>query len=110
FLEGAYLLIHGELPTKEQYAAWEHEITFHTFVHENVKGFMEGFRYDAHPMGILMASVGALSTFYPESRNISHPENRHIQIVRLIATIPTLGAWALRTPPATPYVQPDHDL
>jgi citrate synthase len=110
FLEVAYLLIHGELPTKEQYEAWEHEVTYHTFVHENVKGFMEGFRYDAHPMGILMASVGALSTFYPESRNISDPDNRHMQIVRLIAKMPTLGAWAFRNAQGKPYVYPDNDL
>ena len=110
FLEVAYLLIHGELPTKQQYEAWEHEVTYHTFVHENVKGFMEGFRYDAHPMGILMASVGALSTFYPESRNISDPDNRHMQIVRLIAKMPTLGAWAFRNAQGKPYVYPDNDL
>ncbi len=73
FLEVAYLLINGELPTKEQYDNWEHEITYHTFVHENVKSFMHGFRYDAHPMGMLMASVGALSTFYPDARNITDP-------------------------------------
>jgi citrate synthase len=110
FLEVAYLLIHGELPTRQQYEAWEHEVTYHTFVHENVKGFMEGFRYDAHPMGILMASVGALSTFYPESRNISDPDNRHMQIVRLIAKMPTLGAWAFRNAQGKPYVYPDNDL
>ena len=110
FLEVAYLLIHGELPTRRQYEAWEHEVTYHTFVHENVKGFMEGFRYDAHPMGILMASVGALSTFYPESRNISDPDNRHMQIVRLIAKMPTLGAWAFRNAQGKPYVYPDNDL
>ena len=75
FLEVAYLLVHGELPTKEQYEPWVHEITYHTFVHENVKSFMQGFRYDAHPMGMLMASVGALSTFYPESRNIDDDEH-----------------------------------
>ena len=91
----AYLLIHGELPTKAQYDAWVHEITYHTFVHENVKSFMEGFRYDAHPMGMLMASVGALSTFYPDARNITDADNRHMQIVRLIAKMPTLGAWSL---------------
>ncbi len=78
-----------------------HEITFHTFVHENVKSFMHGFRYDAHPMGMLMASVGALSTFYPESSKISDPDNRHIQIVRMIAKMPTLGAWAFVTPRAS---------
>src|SRR6478735_3199212 len=77
FLEVAYLLVHGELPTKEQYDTWVHEITYHTFVHENVKSFMQGFRYDAHPMGMLMASVGALSTFYPEPSRISDADNRH---------------------------------
>jgi citrate synthase len=110
FLEVAYLLIHGDLPSKNEYDAWVHEITYHTFVHENVKGFMEGFRYDAHPMGILMASVGALSTFYPESRNIADADNRHMQIVRLIAKMPTLGAWAFRNAQGKPYVYPDNDL
>jgi citrate synthase len=110
YLEVAYLLVHGELPTKQQYDAWEHQITFHTFVHENVKGFMEGFRYDAHPMGMLQASVGALSTFYPESRNI-HDENlRMMQVVRLIAKMPTLGAWAFRHAQGKPYVYPDNEL
>ncbi|NYI43867.1 citrate synthase [Nocardioides aromaticivorans] len=110
FLEVAYLLIHGELPSKEQYDSWVHEITFHTFVHENVKGFMQGFRYDAHPMGMLMASVGALSTFYPESSKIADPDNRHIQIVRMIAKMPTLGAWAFRHAQGKPYVYPDNEL
>jgi citrate synthase len=110
YLEVAYLLIHGELPTREQYETWVHEITFHTFVHENVRRFMEGFRYDAHPMGMLLASVGALSTFYPESRNISDAENRHMQIVRLIAKMPTLGAWAFRHAQGKPYVYPDNEL
>jgi citrate synthase len=110
YLEVAYLLIHGELPTKEQYDSWVHEITYHTFVHENVRRFMEGFRYDAHPMGMLLASVGALSTFYPESRNISDGDNRHMQIVRLIAKMPTLGAWAFRHAQGKPYIYPDNDL
>ena len=110
FLEVSYLLIHGDLPTKEQYDAWVHEITYHTFVHENVRDFMEGFRYDAHPMGMLLASVGALSTFYPESRNISDSDNRHMQIVRLIAKMPTLGAWSFRHAQGKPYVYPDNDL
>ncbi len=110
FLEVAYLLIHGELPGRDAYDAWVHEITYHTFVHENVKTFMQGFRYDAHPMGMLMASVGALSTFYPESRNISDVENRHIQMVRLIAKMPTLGAWAYRHAQGKPYVYPDNEL
>jgi citrate synthase len=110
FLEVAYLLIHGELPTREQYDSWVHEITYHTFVHENIRTFMEGFRYDAHPMGMLMASVGALSTFYPESRNIADPDNRRMQIVRMIAKMPTLGAWSFRHAQGKPYVYPDNDL
>ena len=110
YLEVAYLLIHGELPTKDQYESWVHEITYHTFVHENVRNFMEGFRYDAHPMGMVLASVGALSTFYPESRNISDADNRHMQIVRLIAKMPTLGAWSFRHAQGKPYVYPDNDL
>jgi citrate synthase len=110
FLEVAYLLIHGALPTKDEYAAWVHEITYHTFVHENVRDFMEGFRYDAHPMGMLLASVGALSTFYPESRNISDSDNRHMQIVRLIAKMPTLGAWSFRHAQGKPYIYPDNEL
>jgi citrate synthase len=110
FLEVAYLLIHGELPTQAQHEAWVHEITYHTFVHENVKAFMQGFRYDAHPMGMLLASVGALSTFYPESRGISDPDNRHMQVVRMIAKMPTLGAWAFRHAQGKPYVYPDNEL
>jgi citrate synthase len=110
YLEVAYLLINGELPTRAQYDSWAHEITYHTFVHENVRNFMEGFRYDAHPMGMLLASVGALSTFYPESSRISDPDTRHMQIVRLIAKMPTLGAWSFRHAQGKPYVYPDNDL
>ncbi len=110
FLEVAYLLIHGQLPDRQQYDTWVHEITYHTFVHENVKSFMQGFRYDAHPMGMLLASVGALSTFYPESRSITDPANRHMQMVRLIAKMPTLGSWAFRHAQGKPYVYPDNDL
>ncbi len=110
YLEVAYLLIHGELPSKQAFDVWEHQITFHTFVHENVKSFMEGFRYDAHPMGMLLASVGALSTFYPESRNISDANVRQMQIIRLIAKMPTLGAWAFRHAQGKPYVYPDNEL
>ncbi|MFE4001330.1 citrate synthase [Nocardioides sp. YIM B13467] len=110
FLEVSYLLVHGALPTKEEYDAWVHEITFHTFVHENIKEFMQGFRYDAHPMGMLMASVGAMSTFYPDAANISDPDNRRLQIIRLIAKMPTLGAWAFRHAQGKPYVYPDNDL
>ena len=110
FLEVAYLLVHGALPTKDQYDTWVHEITHHTFLHENVKTFMQGFRYDAHPMGMLMASVGALSTFYPDARNISDADNRHMQIVRMIAKMPTLGAWSFRHAQGKPFVYPDNDL
>ncbi len=110
FLEVAYLLLHGELPEKAAYEQWTHEITYHTFVHENVKGFMHGFRYNAHPMGMLMASVGALSTFYHDASNIKDPDNRHMQIVRLIAKMPTLGAWAFRHAQGKPFVYPDNEL
>jgi citrate synthase len=110
FLEVAYLLLFGDLPERDAYEQWEHEITYHTFVHENVKNFMHGFRYDAHPMGMLMASVGALSTFYPDASNIKDPDNRHMQIVRMIAKMPTLGAWAFRHAQGKPYVYPDNDL
>jgi citrate synthase len=110
YLEVAYLLVHGQLPTKDQYETWVHEITYHTFVHENIKTFMQGFRYDAHPMGMLLASVGALSTFYPESRNLNDTGNRHMQVVRMIAKMPTLGAWAFRHAQGKPYVYPDNEL
>ncbi len=110
YLEVAYLLLHGELPTREQHEKWVHEITFHTFVHENLRSLMQGFRYDAHPMGMLMSGVGALSTFYPEARNIKDPQIRHDQIVRLIAKMPTLGAWAFRHAQGKPYIYPDNEL
>ncbi|MGI8577046.1 MAG: citrate synthase [Nocardioidaceae bacterium] len=110
YLEVAYLLIHGNLPTKQEFETWQHQITFHTFVHENVKTFMEGFRYDAHPMGMLLASVGALSTFYPESRSIQDEHVRQMQVIRMIAKMPTLGAWAFRHAQGKPYVYPDNDL
>jgi citrate synthase len=110
YLEVAYLLIHGELPTQAQLDTWTHEITIHTFVHENVKEFMQGFRYDAHPMGMLLASVGALSTFYPEATQIKDPQLRYEQIVRLIAKMPTLAAFAYRHNRGMPYVYPDNDL
>ncbi len=110
YLEVAYLLIHGELPTADQLAEWTHLITIHTFVHENIKEFMQGFRYDAHPMGMLLASVGALSTFYPEAAAIKDPELRYIQIIRLIAKMPTLAAFSYRHNRGMPYVYPDNDL
>jgi citrate synthase len=110
YLEVAYLLIHGELPTQSQLAEWDHLITIHTFVHENVKEFMQGFRYDAHPMGMLLASVGALSTFYPEAAAIKDPDARYIQVIRLLAKMPTLAAFSYRHNRGMPYVYPDNDL
>jgi citrate synthase len=110
YLEVAYLLVHGELPTQAQLDEWTHEITIHTFVHENVKSFMQGFRYDAHPMGMLLASVGALSTFYPDAAQIKDEEIRYLQIIRLIAKMPTLAAFAFRHNMGQPYVYPDNDL
>ena len=110
FLEVAYLLLHGELPTQAQLDDWVHSITYHTFVHENLKQFIEGFRYNAHPMGMLMATVSALSTFYPEASKIGDPENRMLQITRLIAKMPTLGAFAYRHQLGKPYVYPDNRL
>ncbi len=110
YLEVAYLLIHGELPTKDQIDEWMHEITIHTFVHENIKRFMEGFRYDAHPMGMLLASVGALSTFYPGAKKIDDDDERHMAAVRLIAKVPTLAAFAYRHSLGLPYNYPDNDL
>jgi citrate synthase len=110
YLEVAYLLIHGELPTQSQLDEWDHLITIHTFVHENVKEFMQGFRYDAHPMGMLLASVGALSTFYPEAAAIKDPESRYIQVIRLLAKMPTLAAFSYRHNRGMPYVYPDNDL
>ncbi|HEY8466012.1 MAG TPA: citrate synthase, partial [Solirubrobacterales bacterium] len=110
FLEVAFLLIYGELPTKPQLERWVHDITHHTFVHENLKVFVEGFRYDAHPMGMLLATVGALSTFYPGAKNIDDPEERYMAAVRLIAKMPTLAAFAYRHNRGLPYVYPDNDL
>jgi len=110
YLEVAYLLIHGDLPTKAQLEEWTHEVTIHTFVHENVKDFMQGFWHDAHPMGMLLGSVGALSTFYPDANEIGDADNRYIQTIRLIAKMPTLAAFAFRHSNGQPYVYPDNDL
>src|SRR6201993_884936 len=110
YLEVAYLLVHGHLPTQAQLDEWVHEITIHTFVHENVKEFMQGFRYDAHPMGMLLASVGALSTFYPEAASIKDEETRYLQVIRLLAKMPTLAAFSYRHNRGMPYVYPDNDL
>ena len=110
YLEVAYLLVHGHLPSQKELDDWVHEVTIHTFVHENVKEFMQGFRYDAHPMGMLLASVGALSTFYPEASAIKDVDCRYIQIIRLIAKMPTLAAFSYRHNRGMPYVYPDNDL
>jgi citrate synthase len=110
YLEVAHLLIKGILPTQAQLDEWIHEITIHTFVHENVKDFMQGFRYDANPMGMLVASVGALSTFYPDANQIHDEDVRAIQIIRLLAKMPTLAAFAFRHNMGQPYVYPDNDL
>jgi citrate synthase len=110
FLEIAYLLLEGELPSSEELAAWEDDIRFHTYVHESVTKFLEGFRYDAHPMGMLLGAVGALSTFYPDAKNISDPANRRLQRVRLIAKMPTIAAYVFRHSHGLPYVLPRNDL
>jgi citrate synthase len=111
YIEVAYLLIHGELPTEAQLATWRHEITIHTFIHENVrKRFLEGFHHDAHPMGILVSAVAALSTFYPDAKDVEDPDNRMLQIVRLIAKMPTLAAAAYRFSLGMPFVYPDNNL
>jgi len=110
FLEVAYLVLYGELPDEDQLTAWVREITFHTYVHESIKKFTEGFHYDAHPMGMLVSTVAALSTFYPEARDIATPEVRQKQIVRLIAKMPTVAAFAYRHSKGLPYVYPDNEL
>ena len=110
FLEVAFLLIYGELPTQPQLERWLHDVTHHTFVHENVKQFVEGFRYDAHPMGMLLAGVGALSTFYPHAKEIDDHEERYMAAIRLLAKMPTLAAFSFRHNRGLPYVYPDNDL
>jgi citrate synthase len=110
FLDVAYLLLNGEFPTAVQNEAWVGEVTHHTFLHENIKKFIDGFQHDAHPMGILLSTIGALSTFYPEAKKISDAETRQKQIVRLIAKTPTIAAFAFRHATGMPYVYPDNDL
>ncbi len=110
FLEIASLLLDGELPTDQELAAWTDEVTHHTFIHENIKKFIDGFRYDAHPMGVLMSTVAALSTFYPEAKHIEDASGRRKQIVRLIAKMPTIAAFAHRHAVGLPFVYPDNDL
>ena len=110
YLEVAHLLLHGELPTLDQMDGWVWQITHHTWVHENIKKFMDGFHHDAHPMGMLISTVAALSTFYPEARDASDPETRRLQIIRLIAKMPTLAAFAFRHSLGLPYAYPDNEL
>ena len=110
FLEVAYLLLNGELPTYSEMKEWLSEIGHHMLIHENLKKFMDGFHHDAHPMGMLVSTVAALSTFYPESRNMKDPMVRHLQIIRLIAKMPSLVAYAYRHRHGLPYVYPDNDL
>ncbi len=110
YLEVAYLLIFGELPTPAQLERWIFDVTHHTFAHEDIKKFNEGFRHDAHPMGMLLANVGALSTFYPDAKHIDDPEERYMAAIRLIAKMPTLAAWAYRHSMGLPYVYPDNEL
>ncbi len=110
FLEVAYLLLKGELPTRPELDAFTFDITHHTYLHENAKRFMEWFHYDAHPMGMLLATVGALSTFYPEAKKVHDKENRELQIHRLIAKMPTIAAFSYRHSLGLPYVYPDNDL
>ena len=110
FLETAYLILFGDLPTETQLQAWTREITLHTMLHENIKKFMEGFRYDAHPMGILLSTVGALSTLNPDAKNIFDPGSRLLQTRRLIAKVPSIAAYAFRHSIGRHYIYPDNDL
>src|SRR5215472_16923448 len=110
FLEVAYLLLNGELPTEEQLHQWTTLVTHHRMLHETTKKFLEGFRYDAHPMAMFISTVAALSTVYPESRNVSDPETRKLEIARLIGKVPTIAAYTYRHSLGYPYVYPDNDL
>jgi citrate synthase len=110
FLEVAYLILNGELPTPEQMKDWVYLVRHHTMLHETTKKFLEGFRYDAHPMGMLVSTVAALSTVYPEARNVLDPENRRLQIARLIGKVPTIAAYTYRHSLGLPYVYPDNEL
>src|SRR4051794_21146119 len=110
FLEVAWLLRNGELPLQSEYDDWVHQITYHTYVHENIKTFLQGFRYDAHPMSMLCSSIAALSSFYPTAKNIQDPAERHISIVRLLAKLPTLAAFCFRHVKGLPFIYPDNDL
>lgn len=110
YIETAYLILYGELPTAAELKEWAHNITFHTIIHENIKKFIDGFHYDAHPMGMLVSTVAALSTFYPDARRIFDPESQRKQTYRLIGKMPTLAAFAYRHTRGMPYAYPDNDL
>jgi len=110
FLEVAYLLRHGDLPNQGQYDTWVHDITFHTYVHENIRKFLEGFRYDAHPMSMMCSATAALSSFYPQARDIHDPQQRYISMIRLMAKLPTIAAFAYRHVKGLPFIYPDNDL
>ncbi|HID53771.1 MAG TPA: citrate synthase [Anaerolineae bacterium] len=110
YLEVAYLILNGELPTEQQYADWEYEVLHHTFVHESTKQLMQAFRHDAHPMGMFISTIAAMSTFYPESRDVLDPDTRLKQIIRLVAKVPTVAAFSYRHSRGLPYVYPDNDL
>ncbi|MGI8649432.1 MAG: citrate synthase [Rubrobacter sp.] len=110
YLEVAYLLIHGHLPSEDELSTWMYEVTHHTYIHEHMKGVLDGFQHDAHPMGIMQASVAALSTFYPGAKDIDNEEQQHLAAVRLIAKMPTIAAFAYRHRLGLPYVYPDNEL
>ena len=110
YLETAYLILHGELPTREQLDEWTYHITHHTFIHESIKKFLDGFHYDAHPMGMMISTIAALSTFYPDAKDIFNEESRRKQIYRLIGKMPTLAAFAYRHSLGMPFEYPDNDL
>jgi citrate synthase len=110
YLETAYLILHGELPTRSQSADWIYHVTHHTFIHESIKKFLDGFHYDAHPMGMLISTIAALSTFYPDAKEIFNEESRRKQTWRLIGKMPTLAAFAYRHSLGMPYVYPDNEL
>jgi citrate synthase len=110
FLETAYLVLRGELPTAAEMERWTRDVTLHTMLHENIKTLLEGFRYDAHPMGMFISVVGALSTFYPDAKNIFDVENRRLQTIRLVAKVPSIAAYAFRHSIGRPYVLPDNEL
>jgi citrate synthase len=110
YIETAYLMLHGELPSRTQYEDWVHNITHHTILHENIKKFIDGFRYDAHPMGMLVSTVAAMSTFYREAKDIFNAQSRRNQQFRLIAKVPTLAAFSYRQSVGLPFAYPDNDL